>query len=103
MRNTRYARELETVIAGDPTDHHARLERLWVKDPGQVEIRFSWWNGGQMQIRPLDIEEPALLELLEKGIVGGIFSADFLFKLTRILLTSPVKVASEVPAEVPPQ
>jgi hypothetical protein len=39
MRDTPYAKELARAEIND-----CRIERLWVKKLGQIEIRFSEWH-----------------------------------------------------------
>jgi len=73
MRETGYARELATAsIDGQ------RIERIYVKDQGQDEIRFSWWKEGRMIMRPLDLPEAELLPLLQQAMMKGVFSEKFL-------------------------
>ena len=43
LRDTAYAEELARAIVDG-----ARIERLFVKDEGQIEIRFSWWKDEKM-------------------------------------------------------
>jgi hypothetical protein len=59
MRDTEYATETASA-----TMNACRIERLYVKGEGQVEIRFSWWPDGHMANRPLDLPEEELLPLL---------------------------------------
>ncbi len=72
MRDTGYARELARADIGGH-----RIERLYVKDRGEEEIRFSWWKDGRMQTRPLDLPEDQLLPLLAEAIREGVFSKRF--------------------------
>jgi hypothetical protein len=76
MRDTAYATELASVAIGDN-----RIERLFVKDENQEEIRFSWWPNGNMANRPLDLPEEQLIALLARGIQGGVLSSLFLPRL----------------------
>lgn len=76
MRDTDYARELATFAIGDN-----RIERLYVKEEEQEEIRFSWWPGGNMANRPLDVSEEQLIALIAGGILHGVISAGFLPRL----------------------
>jgi hypothetical protein len=75
-KNSRYAEELGRVSIGD-----TRLERLDVFEEAQEEIRISWWPGGRMAPRPVDLPEKMLIELLAKGVNGNVLSSDFLSKL----------------------
>ena len=83
MRDTPYATELRTAedAAGQ------RIERLYVKDAGREEIRFSWWKNGQIVIRPLDLPEDELLSLMHLAIDGGVFRDAFLNGLYSILVS----------------
>lgn len=81
MRDTEYARELATAEIGQ-----SRIERLFVKDLGQEEIRFSWWKDGQMMARPLDLPEDELLELLALALKQNVFSTKFKLGLRKLLV-----------------
>jgi hypothetical protein len=89
LRDTEYARELAraSVRFEDAKDDNeeARIERLDNKQTGQVEIRFSWWRDGQLKLRPLDLSEGKLLELLREAIDKSVFSANFAIQLRRML------------------
>ncbi len=76
MRDTEYAREIATFALGDN-----RIERLFVKEEQQEEIRFSWWPNGNMANRPLDVPEDLLVALIAGGIQHGVLSALFLPRL----------------------
>lgn len=80
LRDTPYARELATAEIGEH-----RIERLLVKGSGEEEIRFSWWEGGQLRMRPLDLPEKELLPLLREAIVKGVFTEGFLRDLQAAL------------------
>ncbi|HZG43605.1 MAG TPA: hypothetical protein VEY93_11620 [Longimicrobium sp.] len=84
MRDTSYARELKTV-ALPSGDSEVRIERLYVKEAKQEEIRFSWWRDGKMMMRPLDLPEDELIQLLELAIKENVFKPDFIAELKRIL------------------
>lgn len=77
MRDTDYAKELvpPAVLKYDD-GHEARLERLQMKETGEVEIRLSWWKHGRLIPRPLDLPESDLLRLLAKGIRQGVLLPD---------------------------
>jgi hypothetical protein len=76
LRDTEYAEEKASSRIGD-----IRLERLFVKPEQQEEIRLSWWPGGRMANRPVDVPESYLVELLALGIREGVLSAQFLPRL----------------------
>jgi hypothetical protein len=80
MRETRYARERATADI-----HGQRIERIFVKEQGQDEIRFSWWKDGGMMMRPLDLPESELLPLLREAIMKGVFTEQFLKELHETL------------------
>jgi len=74
MRDTAYAREIAT--ASDAVGQ--TIERIFVKEFQRDEIRFSWWQNGNLVIRPLDLPEEELLPLMCQAIRKGVFSAQFL-------------------------
>ncbi len=74
MRDTDYATEIKTARDGIGQS----IERIFVKEHQQEEIRFSWWKNGNLVIRPLDLPESELLPLMEKAIREGVFSPAFL-------------------------
>ena len=76
LRNTRYAEERRTSKIGD-----SRIERLFVRETNQEEIRMSWWPKGRMANRPLDVNESDFIDLIAQGIVDGVLSPQFLPKL----------------------
>lgn len=74
MRDTPYAREIVSV-----TDAIGQsIERIFVKEHQQEEIRFSWWKNGKIVPRPLDLPEGELLPLMCDAIQKGVFSPAFL-------------------------
>ena len=76
MRDTDYAKEIVSSRIGE-----TRIERLFVKSENQEEIRLSWWPGGNLANRPLDVPERDLIALLARGIKDGVLSPQFLPKL----------------------
>lgn len=85
MRDTKYARELVSAALDYQTGDQARIERLYVKDEQQEEIRFSWWRDSRMMLRPLDLPEDDLVALFRAAIQERVFSREFLRKLKSIL------------------
>ena len=81
MRDTEYAKELASVSVGGAT-----IERLYIKEEEQEEIRFSWWKDGRLMMRPLDVTEATLLELLEQAFSEDIFTDGFKLQLIKFLL-----------------
>lgn len=84
MRDTNYARELATASLSSG-DSEVRIERLFVKEFQQEEIRFSWWKNDKMMMRPLDLPESELLELFQIAIQKRVFTPAFLRDLKGIL------------------
>ncbi len=85
MRDTQYAREISRGIYSWSENSEARIERLYIKEFGQEEIRFSWWKDGNLVMRPLNLTEEELLALLRNSVEVGVFSTDFLRRLREIL------------------
>jgi hypothetical protein len=81
MRETKYAREITSTeeVGG------GRIERIYVKETKQEEIRFSWWRDGRMIPRPLDLPENQLLELIGKAVDNGVFTPSFVEGLRRLV------------------
>jgi hypothetical protein len=72
------------MIASTEIDE-CRIERIFVKELGQEEIRFSWWPNGRFAPRPLDLPETALLELIRSAIRDGVFTAPFVQGLRELM------------------
>ena len=87
LRDTDYAREVATARRPSGTTGQAfvAIERIHVKQAGQDEVRFSWWEGNRMMPRPLDLPESELLPLIRDAIDVGVFSAEFLAGLRKLL------------------
>ena len=83
LRDTDYATELARGEYGD-----TRIERLRIKETKEEEIRFSWWPEGKMAMRPLDLPETELIELLRKGIENQVFSDHFIIELKTLIADS---------------
>ncbi len=81
LRDTDYAKELASV-----ENNECKIERLFVKEQNQEEIRFSWWKDGKMMMRPLDLPESELLTLLEMACQESVFTDNFKLNLLKILL-----------------
>ena len=85
-RDTEYALEIATArLPSGKADDTVALERLYVKEAAQYEIRFSWWKGKQMMNRPLDLPEDELLPLMREAIKKNVFSDGFLVGLKQLL------------------
>lgn len=85
LRDTNYATEIARAVREFPDGSEARLERLHVKSRQAEEIRFSWWKDGNLAPRPLDLEEPDLLKLIEDAKEQGVFSEEFLKELKLLI------------------
>jgi hypothetical protein len=87
LRDTRYARELATakLPSGTGGNSFVAIERIFVKQAEQVEIRFSWWEGSRMMPRPLDLPEDELLPLVRAAIRAGVFSEAFVESLRTLV------------------
>src|SRR6266567_8095102 len=79
LRDTKYARELATakLPSGPSGSSFVAIERIYVNQAEQMEIRFSWWEGSRMMPRPLDLPEDELLPLLSAAFRAGVFSEAF--------------------------
>ena len=87
LRNTKYAREIATakLPSGQDGKSFVAIERIFVKQAEQIEIRFSSWEGSRMMPRPLDLPEEELFPLMRAAIEGGVFSEAFVNNLRQLL------------------
>lgn len=85
MRETSYAKELASgkIVIGDS---ELKIERIFVKEKKQEEIRFSWWKNGKMIPRPPDGTPEEWLIAFEDALKNGVFPKDFLLELIRLFL-----------------
>ena len=83
MRDTGYATEIATAVKGE-----ARIEKIFIKAAQQEEIQFSWWRDGKLMMRPLDLPEEELLELLDEAFRRDVFSASFKRDLAKLIIDS---------------
>jgi hypothetical protein len=81
MRDTEYATELRSASIEFGDGSEGRIERLFVKQYEQEEIRFSWWKNGNLVMRPLDLTEDQLVTLVARGVRDGILTAQFVDKV----------------------
>jgi hypothetical protein len=72
LRDTKYARLIGDVSVQFPSGSEARLERLFIKEHGREEVRFSWWKDSNMMMRPLDLSEEDMWQLIAKAIQAGL-------------------------------
>lgn len=71
-------------------DHTDVIEKIYVKDKERYEIRFAYYKptpkGNQrLVLRPLDITETELLQVMIDAIANDVFTTDFKQKLKGIL------------------
>ena len=86
MGATAYAIErVSAAIELTNGSEEARIERLFVNDSKEEEIRFSWWRRGRLMPRPLDLNERDLLALLERAIDRKVLTPDFRARLRELL------------------
>lgn len=85
MRDSPYATLLCEVRLNLGNGHEARAERLKIKESGEEEIRFSWWQNDRIMPRPLDLPENEWIELFERAVKAGVFSEGFRKSLIRVL------------------
>lgn len=87
LRNTKYARELATakLPSGPDGTSYVAIERIFVKQFKQIEIRFSSWEGSRIMPRPLDLPEEELLPLLRAACQAGVFSEAFIHGLQSLI------------------
>jgi hypothetical protein len=83
MADTAYAKSISYAEVRE-----CRIERIFVKEFAQDEIRFSWWPNGRFAPRPLDVPEDHLLELMRASIKAGVFSSGFVDDLRKLLIES---------------
>jgi len=69
LRDTSYPRELATarLPSGPRGKASAAIERIFVKQAEQLEIRFSSWEGSRPMPRALDNPAPAI----DRSRLGG--------------------------------
>lgn len=82
VRDTPYATEIKAAA----DSFGQSIERLFIKELGREEIRFSWWKDGRMVVRPLDLPEDELLPLMKAAMAEGVFSSGFLEDLRAALV-----------------
>ena len=87
LRDTKYARELASakLPSGSTGTSYVAIERIFVKQMEQVEIRFSCWEGSRMLPRALDLPEEELLPLIRAAIREGVFSEAFMESLRSMM------------------
>ncbi|PET44364.1 hypothetical protein CN514_21885 [Bacillus sp. AFS001701] len=89
LKSTEYCDLLSRgrLVDGDTV---STIERIFVNETGEDEIRFAYYkfnkNGNERLIlRPLDINENELLMLFADAVSENVFSPDFQRKLKAIL------------------
>jgi hypothetical protein len=81
MRDTSYAKEIASASIAFDEANEGKIEKIFVKETSQEEIRFSWWKDRRMIPRPLDLSENDLIELLKNAIEADVFSSEFRSKV----------------------
>ncbi|SHG97424.1 hypothetical protein [Ornithinibacillus halophilus] len=65
------------------------IEKIYIHDLQQEEIRFAWYKEQDGKIRfvprPLDLPEKDLFHLIAHGFESGVFSDEFRENLKRIV------------------
>ena len=88
IKSTKYCNLLARGMTKEGEDISA-VERIFVKDLNREEIRFAWYkekNGTmQFRLRPLDLPENELIELIRNGVRNEVFSKEFRESLKNIL------------------
>ncbi|EEL90495.1 hypothetical protein [Bacillus paranthracis] len=88
LKSTEYC---DVLARGKVTssDHTDVIERIYVKEKKRDEIRFAYYkptkNSERLVLRPLDITETELLQVLIDAVANDVFSEDFKSKLKGIL------------------
>jgi hypothetical protein len=88
IKSTDYCDLLVQAIVQEGSDISA-VEKIYVKALAREEIRFTWYTEkegkARFQLRPLDLPEEELLELMTAGFQEEVFSPEFRNDLKRIL------------------
>jgi len=89
VKETRYCKVLRQAKIRD-NDVAYGIEKIFVKDLNQEEIRFVYFKDTirmeeQLVVRPLDLPEDDLIRLMELSIKQNVFSKEFVGKLKDIL------------------
>jgi hypothetical protein len=102
LRDTKYAREIATakLPSGPGGEAYGAIERIFVKQAEQIEIRCSWWEGTRMMPRPLDLPEEELLPLLKAACRTGVFSDAFVQELRTVLEEIVGRASGKAPGEL---
>ena len=92
IKSTNYCNLLAEGYITDPTDtYKMAVEKIFVKDISQNEIRFAYYKKNENSVfalvpRPLDVTEDELLYMLISGLGSGVFSTNFLDDLKKLLV-----------------
>jgi len=65
--------------------HTHVLERIYVRDTAEEEIRWCYWKDGRFVPRPPDLPEEDLLRLFEAAVAEHVFTPRFKQQLKQIL------------------
>lgn len=91
IKSTNYCDLLQEGFITDPTDtYKMAVEKIYVKNESQNEIRFAYYKKNHNGVfalipRPLDVTEDELIYILKSSIKNKVFSTDFLHQLKEIL------------------
>ncbi|MGB7169073.1 MAG: hypothetical protein WBD32_08725 [Acidobacteriaceae bacterium] len=86
MKETGYTTELTpSGIRSFPNGDQARIEKLYIKESGEEEVRLSRWKNGKMLPRPLDLSEDDLLILFRDALSKDVFTPAFRMVLRTML------------------
>ncbi|MBH6946640.1 hypothetical protein I6A93_02895 [Clostridioides difficile] len=85
IKETRYCKVLRQAKIRDKNVAYG-IEKIFVKDLNQEEIRFVYFKDTyrqeeQLVPRPLDLPEDDLIKLIELSIKQNVFSKEFVEKL----------------------
>lgn len=89
IKETRYCKVLKQAKIRESNVAYG-IEKIFVKDLNQEEIRFVYFKDTyrqeeQLVPRPLDLPEDDLIKLIELSIKQNVFSKEFVGKLKAIL------------------
>ncbi|MDU4936269.1 MAG: hypothetical protein E6X43_13250 [Peptostreptococcaceae bacterium] len=89
IKETRYCKVLKQAKIRENNVAYG-IEKIFVKDLNQEEIRFVYFKDTyrqeeQLVPRPLDLPEDDLIKLIELSIKQNVFSKEFVGKLKVIL------------------
>lgn len=96
LRKTKYAELCAQSVLDLDDGTEIRFERIWVKSRQEELLRWTWWKGGRMVPRPVEMSEAQILECLEKGLDTGLLSSFFLRQLLHMVEKRADSLVSEI-------